>query len=324
MIMEFVKVDKCEFRDITKERNLIVMNREGSVVQADTDSTYICFQELKEKWFNDMDGFEFFDCLESLVNVFWDKILEIRAKNRNVRQLIIFKRENMFSHFFSFAKKLYIGAVVDSEGMRYSFEEPYRKIMGISITKDEMPEFCKKAASELVFKIAYGLEKKEAEDEILKIYEEFKKKPIDEISSKRTISDYKKYIPFDMSYYIERGFGFQKGWPANIKMAFSYNFLCAKEKIILEPIDRGEKFNYVFVNPTNKLRIECIAYKDNWPKDFNKYFDIDYETCYRKFLLPIFESMFTVLKWSKKKDEIHLEKIKMNNKFIVPQEMRNL
>lgn len=54
-------------------------------------------------------------------------------------------------------------------------------------------------------------------------------------------------------------------------------------------------------------QIEAIAFVWNWPKEFNKWFEIDYETMFKKTFIPLFESMFKVAKWIGEKDTISLE-----------------
>lgn len=295
---------------------LKVKGRECAVVQIDTDSNYICFEELKEEVFPDMDGFVWFDALEAMLQDMWTKVLQIRADNKHIPQLIKFCRENMFYGFFSYAKKLYIGSIVDNEGDRYSFENYHKKIKGIVLQKNEFPDFCKKYATPLAFDIMHGLSREEALQKIIKLFNDFKNHAIDEICSHRTISNYEKYVPHKIDWYVKNGLMFDKGMPANVKMGLAYNYVCAKNKLVLDPIDRGTKFNYIFLNQNNIYNIDCIGYVGAWPNEFNKYFTIDYETAFRKFFLAVFESMFAVLGWIKKGDAIPLKVATNVNRFI--------
>ena len=292
-----------------------VVGREGAVVQIDTDSNYICFQELKEEVFPDMDGFVWFDALEIMLQDMWKKTLQIRADKKKIPQLIKFCRENMFYGFFSYAKKLYIGSVVDDEGERYTFDDYHTKIRGVVLQKNEFPEFCKQHATPLAFDIMHGLSYEEAQDKIIKLFEDFKNHLPDEVCSHRTISNYAKYVPHDIDWYVQNGLQFDKGMPANVKMGLAYNYICAKNKLVLDPIDRGTKFNYVFVQQ-NRYNIDCIGYVGSWPKIFDKYFKIDYETSFKKFFLAVFESMFEVLGWIKPGETIPLKKLTNVNKFL--------
>lgn len=77
-----------------------VKGREGAVVQIDTDSNYICFEEFKEECCKDMDGFIWFDALEAMLDNMWSRVLQIRADRKKIPQLIKFCRENMFLRIF--------------------------------------------------------------------------------------------------------------------------------------------------------------------------------------------------------------------------------
>lgn len=220
-----------------------------------------------------------------------------------------------FYGFFSYAKKLYIGSVVDCEGDRYSFEHYHNKIKGVVLQKQEFPDFCKEKAIPLAYDIMHGLTREQAIKRIAEIYNEFKQQPVDKISSKRTISDYAKYVKEPIENYVKNGLVFDSGMPGNVKMGLAYNYVCAKNKLVLDPIDRGTKFNYVFLNQNN-YNIESIGYVGTWPAQFDKYFTIDYETSFRKFFLSVFEKMFEVLNWLDKGDEIPLTAIVNVNKFL--------
>lgn len=292
-----------------------VKGREGAVVQIDTDSNYICFEELKEEVFADMDGFVWFDALEAMLNDMWKKVLQMRADAKKIPQLIKFVRENMFYGFFSWAKKMYIGSIVDSEGDRYSFENYHEKIKGVVLQKNEFPDFCKENAIPLAFDIMHGMTKEQAQKRIIELYNKYKQHTVDEISSHRSISDYTKYVPHPIDWYCKNGLQFTTGMPGHVKMGLAYNYVCAKNKLVLDPIDRGTKFNYIFLN-NNKYNIDSIGFVGSWPAAFDKYFTIDYETSFKKFFLSVFNAMFEILHWINKGEEIQLI-VKTNvNKFM--------
>lgn len=210
---------------------------------------------------------------------------------------------------FCFAKKLYIGSVIDSEGALYSFDKPKHKIMGVPIKRSDMPEFCKEAAEKLAFDIAAGQDKNESMDFIQKTFEQFKNADINEICGKKSISDYKKYVKDPIEKFIEEGFDYSNiGGIFQSKVALAYNYIIAKHKLPYNPITNGTKFNYVYVIPTNRNRIEAIAYVGRWPKEFNDMFEIDYETMFNKTFTPVFESMFKIKGWLGEKESIPLTK----------------
>lgn len=299
----FVNIDAIEINDLTKNETL-KPNGHQCVIQVDTDSNYCCFEEYR-KLFPDIDDVQFFYHLENQMNHFWAKILDIKAKKNKMPQLIKFNRENMFTYFFSFAKKMYMGDVVDSEGDMH-WKTPKQKIQGIVLKRTEIPDFCKDKATDLCFAIMRGMGKEEAEKVIVDSYEEFKKQPIEKISANRGVHEYNQYAE-STEYYLKNGLEYKLKTPFNVKCAINWNYVCAKEDMSVEPIVNNGKFRYIYVLPNNKYRIEAIGYVGDWPAKFNEIFKIDYETCFRKFFLPCPDDMFNGMGWKQEKELIPLK-----------------
>lgn len=246
--------------------------------------------------------------IENIMQNFFNKVLEIRAEKSHTTNKIKFNRENIFTNMFCFAKKLYIGSVIDSEGSKYSFDKPKHKIMGVPIKRSDMPEFCKEAAEKLAFDICAGQQEPESYNYIIETYEKFKKTSIEEISGKKSIKDYKKYVPEPIEEYVKNGFNYATtGGIFQSKIALAYNYIIAKYKLHYSPIVNGTKFNYVYVKPNNRNKIEAIAFIGNWPKEFNDMFEIDYETMFRKTFLPVIENMFKVSNWIENTQKSHID-----------------
>lgn len=273
---------------------------------------------------------KYYKITENIFQDFFNKILEIRAAKSHTINKIKFNRENIFSNMFCYAKKLYLGSVIDSEGTIYPFDKPKHKIMGIAIKKSTMPDFCKDAAEKLAFDIAAGLSKEEADKFIIDTYDKYCNSDINEISAVVGISNYKKYIPYDMDYYIKNGLEMGKGDNASVifgaKAALFYNYVIAKKKLKLTPINNNTKMKYIYVKPNNEFKymnldknklepVSFIAFVNGWPKEFNNYFTIDYETMFRKSFCALFESMYKILNWIGPKDELQIEKNELDDIF---------
>lgn len=291
---------------------------------------------------------------ENMFQDFFNKVLDIRAKKSNVQQLIKFNRENIFTNMFCFAKKLYIGSVIDSEGAPYPMEGidlgalsqeekealpksmvkhpegPKHKIMGVPIKKSTMPDFCKVASEKLAFDICAGLSKDKADAFIRKTYEEYCKSDINDISAVIGISNYKKYIPMPIEYYIKNGLQFNKGENNAVifgaKAALTYNYIIAKKKLKLNPINNNTKMKYIYVKPNNEFRykeegktgllpVTFVAFVDAWPKEFSELFEIDHETMFRKSFCALFESMYTINNWLKPGKHIAIEESGLDEFF---------
>lgn len=292
---------------------LKIKNRECVCVHADTDSLYFCVNELKErlkaegiKISTEEEHREFYAKAEELFQDFFIKVLDIRAAKSKTVNKINYSRENIFSNMFCFAKKLYIGNVIDAEGTPYPFAKPKHKIMGVPIKRSDMPEFCKEAAEELAFAICSGQDYETSNHFILETYEKFQSAGPNAVSAKKSISEYTKYVKEPIENYVKNGLHFDKGQVFNAKCALAYNYVIAKHKLPYMPIMNGNKFNYVYVKPTNRYNIEATAFIGNWPKEFDNIFEVDYETMFTKTFVPLFESMFQVAKWIGPKDHISL------------------
>lgn len=312
---KFARIEKIETNDLTKKEPIKVDPKRGNtttVIQSDTDSVYCCFEEYR-KMFPMLDDVQFFYHLEKQMNHFWSKILKIKADRNKMEQLIIFNRENMFTSFFSFAKKMYIGDVVDSEGDMH-WNEPKKKIQGIAIKRTNIPAFCKKTATDLCFSIMRGASKQEAEKIICDTYQEFLGKSIEDISCNAGVHEYDNYAK-PMSEYLKYGLSYENKTPFLVKCAVNWNYVTTKEDMSVEPIFNNGKFKYIYVFPNNKYKMEVIGYVGKWPEKFNDIFEIDYETQFRKGFLSTPEKMFDVLGWTRGKEIIPIVKSKIAKFF---------
>lgn len=376
---------------------LKITNRDASIIHNDTDSSYICIHELRQrlideglfsnrktkKYLTSKDGMSdeeiqklaiknaeifkynedveqeyrnFFDTAEKMFQDFFDKVLQIRADKSKAEQLIKYNRENEFKNMFCFAKKLYIGNIIDSEGEIYPFESiknvpltdeikenlpkkyvkhssgQKHKIMGVPIKKSTMPDFCKEAAEELAFDICSGIDKETADNFIIETYDKYCNSDINIISAVIGITNYKKYIPHDIDYYVKNGLLIDKGNNASVifaaKASLIYNYILATKKLKLNPINNNTKMKYIYVKPDNEFKykdlnqpklgwqpVTFISYLEKWPSEFNNYFKIDYETMFRKSFCALFESMYKILKWIDKKDQLQIEKNELDSIF---------
>lgn len=133
----FIKSLETEFGLTFQDKSpLKITNRVVMLVHSDTDSVYLCFNEAIQRLKKEGVKFETEDekrdvyaHIENIMQNFFNRVLEIRAEKSHTTNKIKFNRENIFTNMFCFAKKLYIGAVIDSEGDKYPFDKPKQKIM---------------------------------------------------------------------------------------------------------------------------------------------------------------------------------------------------
>ena len=123
---------------------------------------------------------------------------------------------------------------------------------------------------------------------IKEIKEDFKKQDIDKISFSKSVNNYEKYA-LPIKHYIDKGSLFYKsGTPIHVKASMNYNYLITKNNLSYMDIGNATKIKYVFVKPKNKIKAEVLAYIGKWPKEFNKWIEIDYDLQFDKgFLVGI-------------------------------------
>lgn len=82
------------------------------------------------------------------------------------------------------------------------------------------------------------------------------------------------------------------GMTAQSKAAHFYNQIIEKLKLgkKYEYLKLGSKMRLIYVKPKSKFNINTIAFLDQWPKEFNEYFLIDYETMFEKQVLEKLKS----------------------------------
>jgi hypothetical protein len=265
-----------------------------------------------------MDDMEWFYCMEKQMNWFWKKILDLKAEKNKMTNRIIFTRENMFSNFISYGKKLYLGSVVDKDGKFFGYEEDpnkHLKIQGLILKKAEFPPFCQDYAVKITAAVLLGQDKEETTKQIQDAYVKFKQSKPEDISASRTIGDL-SVMPHDMDWYVEHGLEYPKKIHYAAKIAVNFNYVNLKEKLGYDPLQRGSKGKYLFLYPRNKYGFDQIAF-EKWPKEFDNMFEIDYDTTFEKFFMSNFHALFEVIGWAdSRKDYIEYKMTSAKKKFL--------
>jgi DNA polymerase elongation subunit (family B) len=273
---------------------------EGNVVICvDTDSCYICLDEVAKKlkvdvstseklleWQNELD--------KKLMKPFFINILNDYADGYKVKQLFNFKREKAITRMMILGKKRYVAEYIYNEGIAY--EEPQMTFVGVEVVRSSSPAYCRKYMKETIKQIFKETDSKKIIDKIIEVKEGFYKQPIDQISSPRNINDYGKYSE-STDYYIKNGLSFKKGCPIHNRAAICYNYLIKKYNLPLQPVFSGTKIKFIYVNKNNELNSNIVGFIGNWPKEFNEIFRIDFENQFAKSYTNTIQQFFSVLGW---------------------------
>ena len=183
-----------------------------------------------------------------------------------------FKREKISSEGEYCAKKRYVVHVRDNEGLecdKFSYT-------GVDIAKNELPDTIKKLLQDCV----EGMMKEnwnnsKFQDKIQEIYDIYCKMPIKDIAFIKNLN-----TPKEAKGFLEM----EKGAGVHARSAEYYNQIIKKLKIDNknESINQGDRFYYVYIKSNNMFGIDCIAWKDHYPKEFEKIFEVNKEKMFEK------------------------------------------
>lgn len=277
------------------------------VVQIDTDSVFICLDEVITKlgvnfksnqeiydWMNNID--------QKLFQGFITKILNIYANKYKFEQIMNFKREKIIINKLVTAKKKYVDQIIANEDDLY-IKKPEIKYTGLEVVRTDTPIFCRTKLKETAdFIIESDFDKEKVMDKIRNVYNQFLKCNISEIAIPKGINEYTKYAS-DNSVYLKNGLSYPKHCPIHVRAAINYNYLVASEKIPFLPITNGTKLKFVHVSTNNKIHEYVIAFINEWPKEFDKIFAIDYDKQFHRTFISVIQRIFNVLDWGEIKIE---------------------
>lgn len=264
----------------------------------DTDSLYLCLNEIKSKYAPDLPLMEFCHKMnDEVLEEFYEKILKIYADRYGAKQVQNFKREDIILKQLVLAKKKYIKLVLQSEDIIY--DEPKLKATGGEIVKSDVPVLCRNWIKETVNVIFQGEhpDKDAVMKYLKKVKKEYKTQKMEDISFNKSVNEYTKYAK-DTSYYVNHGNVIvKKGTPMHVRASMYYNFMIGKYNLPYMQIGNGMKFKYVYINPKNILGTDVIAFIGNWPKEFDKYFKINHKVQFEKSFLKAIQNIYYVMNW---------------------------
>lgn len=279
------------------------------VVLIDTDSNYICLDEIiKNMGLNfDSENKKFHTFAIRMDNVFFrpffNKILNIYVKQFNVKQLINFKREKIILKKIILAKKKYVDLVIDDEGTTsYSdgvlyTNKPKLSITGIETVKTTTPKFCKNIINDIIVDIMINNNYDNITNKLSKIYNDFCNASIDDISKNVSVRNYSKYN-FDIKKYINNSMiEYPLHCPQHVKAAINFNYIVTKYKLNLELIGDGTDIKMIYIHNNNIFDMDIIGYIGNYPDFFKSLFKIDYDLQWDKNFKKILSRIYAVINW---------------------------
>ena len=271
-------------------RVLKTTSRKDYVVAIDTDSLYVCLEDLVEQLkpenpINFLDKVAN-DMLEPELAKSYERLYEILG---GVSNRMVMKREAIADRGIWTAKKRYILNVHDNEGVRY--KEPKLKIMGIEAIKSSTPEPCREALKE-IFNVIIQKDEKETQNAIEVFKNHFKTLAPHEIAFPRGATKVREFKDPTKIY--------KKGTPIHVRGSLLYNHLVTNHSLKkkYQHVNNGDKIKFVYLRTPNPIHENVIAFPDYLPEEFKLHSYIDYETQFQKTFLDPIEPILEAVGWT--------------------------
>ena len=280
---------------------LLNSNEKDYVIASDTDSIYICLDDLVTKVYGDKEVgqekvVDFLDkaCKEKIEPFIDRSYTELAEYTNAYEQKMFMKRENIAARGIWTAKKRYILNVWDSEGVRYN--QPKLKMMGIEAVKSSTPMPCRKAIKDALNIMMTG-----EQDELIKFIDNFKEQfyslPPEDIAFPRSVNGLRKFKS-DTDVY-------SKGCPLHVRGSLLYNFYVSQKKLENKYplIQEGEKIKYIYlkVGRTNYTGENVLSFLNTFPRELGLEECLDRKAQFKKSFLDPLQIITNVIGWSTEK-----------------------
>ena len=279
-------------------QNILKTNKDY-ILASDTDSIYVCLDDLVEKTMPNAD--------DNKISAFVDKVAEqkieplldecygkLQTLVNAYEQRMVMKREIIASKMIIAGKKRYIANVLNSEGVQYA--KPKMKITGIESVRSSTPQVCRKLIEKTLDVIM-----NENETAVQKFIADarvaFRKLPVEDVAFPRGVSDVGKYQD-DRSVD-----GYTKGTPIHVRASILYNRTIINNKLDKKYriINNGEKIKFFYMKVPNPIRENVFAFPDIMPIELNLEKYIDYDMQFDKSYVEPMNNILKEIGWSSEK-----------------------
>lgn len=275
------------------------------------NSIYVRMDNILKKLFGttkiDWQDDKTFQKIKKYVDTDFQKLLNdhvrdfICSRFKTTEKRIEFKREKISSEGNYLAKKRYVIHARDNEGV----ECDKFVYVGVDIKKNELPTKIKEILVDLVEKMMknHWRGTSQIHSELSEIYDKFLTLDLNDIAYIKNLSTAKHTVSFgdssdDSLFSDEQDENFlrmEKGAGVHARAAEYYNQILKDLKLDnkYELIKEGERFHYIYVIPDNKYQIDCIGWKDRFPREFNKIFKPDLYKMFQKTVISPLKSFLS-------------------------------
>jgi DNA polymerase elongation subunit (family B) len=278
---------------------IVGTENEDFVIALDTDSNYLNFGPVVNKFFGDnvVDKTKVIDFLDKICEGKFQEYInksfdELASYTNAYKNTLYMKREAITDRAIWTAKKRYILNVWDNEGVRY--EAPKIKVKGLEAIKSSTPGVCRKMLKDAIPIMMSG-----TEDDMISYINECKKKFMkmspEEVSFPRSVNK--------LDVYGDRITIYKKRTPLQIRAVLLYNHYIRKNKLDNKYpiIQNGEKIKFCYLNLPNPINENVIGFIQTFPKELDLLDYVDYNTQYNKSFLDPLTHILDVIGWRTEK-----------------------
>ena len=246
--------------NVERELQALLPSEKPYIIYGDTDSFYYSLQTIVSRKFGENANastpgiVDWVDSFEKKVvqKIIQDSIAEYaEILNIDDPTQIGVEREIISDRAFFVAKKRYAARVLDSEGVRFSLDDPYIKTMGLEIVRSSTPKWVKQKLQESISVILdndqYGVRKWRDETKL-----QYQNQPLEDICAVQSVNS----LDYDLN---------EKGVPQGSKAALAHNNWVKQQGLEgeIELLQPGEKYKRCYLLTPNRFGTEIISFSDS-------------------------------------------------------------
>ena len=282
-------------RDVNEYLNKILKTKDKDyIIAVDTDSIYVCFDELVKNVFDERSDKEkiikFLDkvCETKMQKIINESYENLKKYMNAFQQKMNMKREVLADKAVWTGKKHYIMNVHNSEGVQYA--KPKLKVMGIESVKSSTPSIVRTRLND-AFQILMNGTEDQMIDFIEKFRIEFSQLPAEDVAFPRSVKGIAKYSDSVTLY--------KKGTPIHVRGTIMHNHMLKQKKLtnVHALIQEGEKIKFTYLKVPNPSGESVISMGTILPPEFELENYIDYDTQFDKSFLEPLKAILKCVDW---------------------------
>ena len=284
------KAIKWAEKTMNNELNKLLKTDKDYVIAIDTDSLYVNFGPLVEK-FTPKNPVLFLDqiCKEHFEPAIAKAYEEFYRMHNAYKNRMVMAREAISDVGIWTAKKRYILNVHNNEGVQYS--EPKLKIMGIEAIKSSTPEVVRDKFKE-AFKLIISGTEDETQRFIADFKAQFRNLEPEQIAFPRGVTN--------ITDWYDRKTIFKKSCPIHVRGSLLHNHYLKENKLTnkYEPITNGDRIKFVYLKLPNPIKQNVVSFKDVLPRELKLQNYINYDLQFEKTFIEPLNLILNPIGWT--------------------------